>query len=1449
MPGDLFEQAIACCVQVLGARPGTGFHVAPRILVTCAHVISSQETGALVELRRWRHDRVESSVGKVLALDPETDVAVIETEAANPAFAPLGEPASIGDNLVGIGYPQRAGRLEQDQFTAVYEGQTRYLLLQGRGADRRHEGRTSSEEKFKGGQVEPGFSGGPLFNLVTGEVIGMTNATRDRSQALGGWAIGAGVLREQLAKAGVMLIAPADWPRPQTRAFQETRHRDSSAPPFQAPPLPRHYVSRPAIETALVSQLLECEQRPGVLPIFSMHGGGGAGKSTLAAAISHHPHIRDRFPDGLLWTELGQNPDIAPKLNVWAQLIAGQGANDLSEEACIGLLRTALYEKAILIIVDNVWKAEHLSLLLVGGPRCAVLYTTRRAEIADQVGAMSEPVGDLDLTQALELIHRRMQGQPLEKTETERLSRLMPKVGQIALAIELIGGLLNRGLKIAEVENYLAAPNSAGGQSSSARQALERCITLSTAYLRSQNPRVWERFIWLGLTPEGASLTRASCAAIWGVTPQEAELTLWRLADDALLSRADDAFRMHDLLREVALASLAAASPEGLGAEVAASHAQIVHRYGALAPNGRWDLLLDDGYVHGFLFWHVRQAGDATLARNILLATDDQDRFCWFVAREKLAQRAGYAADVRCCIALFAEQPAGWAGYQLLGALIIASLRSSLAHVTPEQMESLVAHGAWSALASFFSITQYDLDASLDDHAFRLRIGFVRGLDKRKAQDKASVAMAARLRAHAVENCLQSLGPPSLSVHKLRRWSQLLPLLPETDAKRLAREVMSACETVDDKVSFIESVPEDIRSAYIPVICDEIENLVSHERRIRLMSLVLRFVDPAQRAARATQLRNWVDALVAHADSAPKDRSGREPASGQPASSRSPASSGANLPAPGGEDDEVDQARETNDLEISGAFMRDLATAFYYIPLNLLTDIDRALTLCTMAYDARWLLGRLRNLVAAGVTPKPQDDPQARLDRATASGDYASAVDIIGRTSAGPADDFIALIEKSSSWFADEIAAAWLPYWRDLDPDGQVRSARALQARYPECAAGLAMLLVSMESDAADYDRLLNLLDRTSGRQRDFAMQACLGLDNPVITDLVLRRMMVIADAEEQTSAVVALMPYLPRDFPPELLDRWQNEAVVGVRGAAMVAIMNDLIHALSSGALADILDSSAKRESEWWVVEALTSTLRRISDVEEFDAVVVASRHIKAFDLRARLLGRTARRAADFGHFERAFSALTAIAPSAARWDETVELAQHLAVMGASTQAEAAAAGIASSSERSRAFALIAVEFAAQGLWNDARRLADEGVCDRVWSEWLNRILANHGVMFDTATGATTDARRRRRDPTFHDLQDAMTAIQTSLGEVTALTALAMPARGGDLTALRSELSNLWKRPIKDGLLLGEILAAYSRPELLGKIVKLAPLIAIGSPDDAMQTIDAVGKCARCWA
>jgi hypothetical protein len=163
-------------IDVRGVPSGTGFFVAPGLIVTCAHVIEArgdpksavnpQQIEAVVGDERYPVDVKRFQPGR------EVDLAVLNllSSVDHPSVL-LDDSRVVGrDRLTTFGYPKRHP-----------EGVPRWFVADGRTG--------SGEWALSEGQVQPGMSGGPLLNERTGGVCGILSYTRDETQSLGGYAV------------------------------------------------------------------------------------------------------------------------------------------------------------------------------------------------------------------------------------------------------------------------------------------------------------------------------------------------------------------------------------------------------------------------------------------------------------------------------------------------------------------------------------------------------------------------------------------------------------------------------------------------------------------------------------------------------------------------------------------------------------------------------------------------------------------------------------------------------------------------------------------------------------------------------------------------------------------------------------------------------------------------------------------------------------------------------------------------------------------------------------------------------------------------------------------------------------------------------------------------------------------------------------------------------------
>nr|WP_242466061.1 trypsin-like peptidase domain-containing protein [Marichromatium gracile] len=167
------------CVLVAGRSIGCGFAVSPGWILTCAHVLNPDiKINDSVEVRLW-DGVLRTSI--LRHLERDLDLALLEDFKVKSVNAVFGNRPRRDALVLGIGFPVRDHRPEFDEFTARVEGFTTIKYAK-KEVD-------LELIKLKQGRIECGFSGGPLINMGTGEIVGVTRFSNDTQTDLGGWAI------------------------------------------------------------------------------------------------------------------------------------------------------------------------------------------------------------------------------------------------------------------------------------------------------------------------------------------------------------------------------------------------------------------------------------------------------------------------------------------------------------------------------------------------------------------------------------------------------------------------------------------------------------------------------------------------------------------------------------------------------------------------------------------------------------------------------------------------------------------------------------------------------------------------------------------------------------------------------------------------------------------------------------------------------------------------------------------------------------------------------------------------------------------------------------------------------------------------------------------------------------------------------------------------------------
>ena len=502
-------------------------------------------------------------------------------------------------------------------------------------------------------------------------------------------------------------------------ASQSRRSQDRSGTPLQAPPLPHPYIERPAARQAVMAQLLGKAHPPGTPVVSAIYGLDGIGKSTFAAALAHHPDIQTRFPDGILWTTLGPQPDVLSCLSAWLQALGDLDYTPTTVSAASARLRVLLCNRKTLLVVDDAWHADHVEPFRIGGQGCCLLVTARDATIPH---AARFDLDVLSPEQALALLlekSRRADADAISSEESQAARTLAETVGYLPLALELAeaqiaDGFLTWQELLTELQAELAAlqaPSPDPGKDEKHRKtlSLEASFNLS---LRRLSPEQLQHFAWLGVLPKDTTITPEMAQTLWQLKPLQAGRRLQEFWQRALLvSEAKPAgkatYRLHNLThdraQQLVIAPEIPKAPDGLpglGLSAPEAHGRLVARYRAQTDGGQWHTLPGDGYIHERLSWHLERAERPEELHRLLQEVTATGRNGWYEACSRLGQPVSFISTVARAWQLaettYKAMPSQSITLQVRYALVTTSLHSLASNIPAELLGVLVEKGHWT---------------------------------------------------------------------------------------------------------------------------------------------------------------------------------------------------------------------------------------------------------------------------------------------------------------------------------------------------------------------------------------------------------------------------------------------------------------------------------------------------------------------------------------------------------------------------------------------------------------------------------------------------------------------------------------------------------------------------------------------------------------------------------
>ncbi len=316
--------------------------------------------------------------------------------------------------------------------------------------------------------------------------------------------------------------------------------------PAQLPPRPGHFTGR-AAELAILDGLLGAQPRVGVVC-------GPAGMGKTALAVQWAARACARYPDGQLFMDLrGHDPGSAvPVAEALAHLLTGLGVPaaqiPADSAAQLGLYRSALHRRRVLVVLDNAASADQVGPLVPPAP--SVLVVTSRHRLIGLAVDHAVSTVDLDVLRAEEalMLLRRVLSAERVAAELTAAVQLAELCGRMPLALRIAAAKLAArphgriGDLVTELQgagrlDALSVP----GDSRSIRAAF------AGAY-QALSPQAGQLFRRLGCHP-GDNFSTALAAALAETPVGQARSVLDELAAAHLVAEAGPGrYRLHDLI-------------------------------------------------------------------------------------------------------------------------------------------------------------------------------------------------------------------------------------------------------------------------------------------------------------------------------------------------------------------------------------------------------------------------------------------------------------------------------------------------------------------------------------------------------------------------------------------------------------------------------------------------------------------------------------------------------------------------------------------------------------------------------------------------------------------------------------------------------------------------------------------------------------------------------------
>jgi hypothetical protein len=466
-------------------------------------------------------------------------------------------------------------------------------------------------------------------------------------------------------------------------------------------------VTRPVLLAKAKAYLL---REPGDrLRIVGLTGIGGTGKTTLARALASDQEVQDRYPDGIVWVELGPHADLES-----CQSLVAEAYDDLRPVVDVTMGRDRLNQllrgSRTLVVLDNVCSISQIHAFNVNVPESTLLVTTHAAEVLFRDASVCE-VGAVEESEGRRILAN-YAGCAEDELSAEALS-VVSRCRGLALALAITGGMKGEGRPWRSVDERL---RYGGLGNFNARLpdyplTLTKALNASLSELRDEHhARFFDLVVFDGRGPVPAALL----SLLWslsGVNELDSEDLVLLFSRRGLIryEPETETVTVHDLLLDHMRTSI---EPD----QISQLHRRLAQLFldgwGGVDPGlprmpveGSLDPA--ELYKLTYVFDHLARGGEVALIHRILALEIPgvRRRNLCYTAYEHCGQVSEYLRAVRLARRLAEKatdearavgQPSESIALEVAYALVVGAIVTMAASVPVPLLVSLVEQGMWT---------------------------------------------------------------------------------------------------------------------------------------------------------------------------------------------------------------------------------------------------------------------------------------------------------------------------------------------------------------------------------------------------------------------------------------------------------------------------------------------------------------------------------------------------------------------------------------------------------------------------------------------------------------------------------------------------------------------------------------------------------------------------------